>query len=108
MSGNKEVFKCVGFLVCYVPLLFFVFATSTHEYEYMLNEAGSEFTSWCQLPTEKDPIRREMYMIFLFLFGVMGIVFLRKKNLAFIACMLIIFCYATYAFVLKDMACSIF
>jgi len=74
----------------------------------MLNEARSEFTSWCQLPAEKDPIRIEMYIIFLFLFGVVGFVLLRRKNLVIIAGMLIIFCYATYAFILKDMICDVF
>jgi len=108
MNGKKEIFKYVGFFACYTLLLFFVLVTSTHEYEYMLKEAGSEFTSWCRLPTEKDPTRREMYMVFLILFCVMGILFLRRNNFVFIACMSFIFCYATYVFIFRDMACSIF
>jgi len=108
MNGKKEIFKYVGFFACYTLLLFFVLVTSTHEYEYMLKEAGSEFSSWCQLPIEKDSARREMYMVFLFLFGVLGFVFLRRKNLALVACMFVILCYATYALILKDMICGAF
>jgi len=74
----------------------------------MLNEVDSEITSWCQLPPEKDNTRREMHLLFIFLFTVAGVLFLRKTNLARIAFMSILFCYATYALLLKDMMCHVF
>jgi len=108
MSSRESIFKHFSFFLCYALLFAFILTTSTHEYEYMLNEARSEFTSWCQLPMEKDSARREMYIVFIFLSGVAGFVFLKKKNPVLIFCMLVVFCYATYAFILKDMMCSTF
>jgi len=108
MKRNAIDCKLTAFILCSVLLSIFVLITSAHEYEYMLNEAGSELISWCQLPVEKDPARKEMYMVFLVLFGVMGLIFLRKKNIAFIVSMLIVFCYAIYSLLLKDMICDVF
>jgi len=102
------IMRHVGFYVCCLWLLFFVFMGSTHDYEYMLHEAGSEMKSWCQLPLEKDPIRKEMYMLFLIQFAGAGLAFLRRKNRIFIASLSLVFCYATYAFILKDMVCAHF
>jgi len=64
-------------------LLFFVLITSVHEYEWMLSDSVSKVDSWCWLPLEKDSIRQEMYIIFLFQFVVMSLVFVRIKKLAF-------------------------
>jgi len=98
--------RYVGFCACCAWLLFFVLMGGTHDYEYMLHEPHTEITSWCQLPPENDPIRKEMYGLFLVQFIVAGFIFLRRKHHIFIASMLLIFCYATYALIVKDMMCA--
>jgi len=108
MKKIKVVIWYFWFYVCCAWLLTFVFMGGIHDYEYMLNEASSEITSWCQLPMEKDPVRKEMYMLFIIQFSIVGLVFLRKKNHVFIASMSLVFCYATYALILKDMICANF
>jgi len=100
------VLKYVVFFVCFMWLLFFVLMTSVHEYEWMLNDPVSKVDSWCWLPLEKDSIRREMYIIFLFQFVVMSLVFIRIKNLLFSVLMFLLFCYATYALIVRDMLCA--
>jgi len=108
MDAPKVVMWNFGFYACCAWLLLFVFVGSVHDYEFMLGEAGPEIKSWCQLPVEKDPVRGEMYALFLVQLAVVGLIFLRRKNPIFLTSLSLVFCYATYVLVLKDIICTHF
>jgi|GEM_PF-2067365 len=97
----------MGFCVGYVWLGFFVVVGGVHEYGYLLNEFSPEFNSWCQLPPEKDPIRKELYGLFLIQFIMLILVFLRKNQFFafFVPALLFVFAYAIYMLIIKDWLC---
>jgi len=97
--------RSIIFVLCLIWLAFFALMGAIHDYEWMLADPSLDIHSWCDLPPEQDPIRRELYLLFLAQFGVVGFLFLRQKTPLFIAAMILLFGYATYAFIGRDMLC---
>jgi len=95
--------KFIAFVLCFVWLVFFTLMGSIHDYEWMIRD--SEIGSWCRLPPEQNSTRGELYLLFLLQFGMMSLVFLRKKNISLTLAMIGLFLYATYAFIGRDMLC---
>jgi len=101
----RFILKHVVFLLCCAWLIFFIFVASSHQYFWtMLKGDVYNYTyagkQWLWLAS---PVRSEHYVIFLFHFAFSCFIFLRKWNPIFIISLGLIFCYATYAFIFRDM-----
>jgi len=94
----------MGFAWLYV----FAVIGSVHRYEWWLNDPASEISSWCGLPFYSTDIRGGMYLLFLFQFTVMFLVFFRRKRWFFNVLMFLLFCWAAYRFMVRDMLCVSF
>jgi len=106
MMQNRNVHSLLSyalFLFCCAWLIFLVFVTSSHEYQWMMLKIYARIPEDQQWLKKAMPVRVEYAIVFLFHFFFVCFIFLRKHKLFFVASLAVIFCYATYAFIFRDM-----
>jgi len=109
MKWNKPIVNYLAFIVFCLWLLLFVTLGSIHEYDWMLGDA--EFNGdrcrlhSAMLDNDYNNQRVMAYVLFLIQFIGIGFIFIRQKNWIFIISLSLLFGYASWLLIVRDLLC---